>query len=499
MNGFPTNPDLALALLALPPEHPLNIMIAAEAEKIYLGPSDFTPHSASKDMNGYCLQSGSLHQGLSSPAATPQPLSQIRELMGSPIVPVASDDNIRIEVQPPLMQYSPLQPPSLVRSGSSSGESEVTPLSTQLKPQLWSSLVEFGAVSPQYFLDERVLQITCGLYGFEKAQETVNVSICRNDITFAQAIGLFHIIHSWRSYFYRELVTIHRQRKIIEEEMSESIHHGNTEDVYREVLTGKFLRTLPYLRTTGALDHQATHVRLAGQYYRATRITSVGDEELYCHLLGWAKPSLVVACRLVPEVLSQDLLAYLFGVGEVPVDDPRNAITLDVNLARALNLGIIAIVPYPSSDNGYVWTVVVVDHAVDNDFIYPGLLWKDMHRQPLKFQSDRRPSTRYLYFRYMITYLLHKRRLEPIYAINQGVKTDNKQWPISGPFLRRSMLIKLAAEIGKVSLPATSYEHTTFDDDDLRGKGNKHVQNWTSEEEDVLVLKLATELLDGEL
>ncbi|EEQ27278.1 hypothetical protein McanMca71_005834 [Microsporum canis] len=498
MNSTPVHQDPAWTLPMIPPEHPLNLTIAAEAEKIYLAPSDFSFPNASRGSKKHCLETGSeTMQDLA-----PWSWSEIRDLMGPPMKKhgtVGPSEKI-VQVQHPLVQNLPLSPLSLAMSGSSSATSGAIPSPLRLDQELETSMLTFEAISPQEFLDDRVLKINCGLYGFDIVQETVKDSLNRKEISFSQATGLYHIILSWRSHFHRELVIIHRQRKIIEEEMAESISQCNDiEHVYREVLTGKMLRALPYLRATGSLHHETPHARLAGQYYSATRINEAGNEESYCHILGWAPPSLVVACRLVPDALSQDLLSHLFGVGEVPVNDPRNSITLDVHLARALNMGAIAIVPYLSSSEEYEWTIVVVDPTINNHFIYPGVLWKDIHRQPLKFQGDRRPATRYLYFRYVVTYLLYKRRLDPIPDIIQGPKSQDKLWPISGPFLRRSMFAKLALEIGRAPLPEIWYEHTTFDSDRHTRKETNHVQNWTSEEEDVLVLKLAAELLDNEI
>ncbi|RMJ23805.1 hypothetical protein PHISP_05326 [Aspergillus sp. HF37] len=191
-----------------------------------------------------------------------------------------------------------------------------------------------------------------------------------------------------------------------------------------------------------------------------------GSGRVWCHLSGWLPKQRVKAAHLVPKCLRGDELTFLFGVGEVVLSDPRNGITLLSTIEEALDSGTIVIVPVPRSDDNEVtkWKCILVDesrkkHLYDShgDMVKR---WEELDGKDLMFCSDNRPARRYLYFRYVITYLHAKR------DGNKGWvnKVDNRSvfWASPGPWLEKSTLLSIGRNISGFELPPSVYEGNTF-------------------------------------
>lgn len=95
-----------------------------------------------------------------------------------------------------------------------------------------------------------------------------------------------------------------------------------------------------------------------------------------------------------------------------------------------------------------------------------------MDEKKLEFLSPNRPARRYLYFRFIITYIHAKSQGNTAWA--EKVESKKVLWASPGPYLEKSMLCSLARNISGLELPPVVYEGTTFDtgkpvenDDDL--------------------------------
>jgi len=120
------------------------------------------------------------------------------------------------------------------------------------------------------------------------------------------------------------------------------------------------------------------------------------------------------AAHLVPKSLIGGELSYLFGEGKVVLMNPRNGITLQQNIEQALDNGIIAIIPIPSDEGQATrWQCVLVDKSKTNRTVFSLTYsqiykWKDFDQKELVFLTENRPMRRYLYFRFIVTYLFAK-------------------------------------------------------------------------------------------
>lgn len=77
------------------------------------------------------------------------------------------------------------------------------------------------------------------------------------------------------------------------------------------------------------------------------------------------------------------------------------------------------------------------------------------------FRSDRHPARRYLYFRYVMTYLWAKKQGNQEWV----EQVDNKGvfWAFSGPYLEKSTLISLGTRISGFTLPESIIHDKTCD------------------------------------
>ena len=76
------------------------------------------------------------------------------------------------------------------------------------------------------------------------------------------------------------------------------------------------------------------------------------------------------------------------------------------------------------------------------------------------FQGINRPAKRYLYFRFVITYL-HCKRSDSLEWV-QSVEAKGNLWASPEPYLRQSLLVTLARKISDLYLPENFYESATF-------------------------------------
>ncbi|KAJ5908348.1 hypothetical protein N7495_001030 [Penicillium taxi] len=76
--------------------------------------------------------------------------------------------------------------------------------------------------------------------------------------------------------------------------------------------------------------------------------------------------------------------------------------------------------------------------------------------------SDARPAKRFLYFRFIITYIFCKKNSNMEFT--KEIEAKHDFWPCPGPYLRESMLRVLARNISGFDLPGSMLEQTTFSD-----------------------------------
>ncbi|PLB51276.1 hypothetical protein P170DRAFT_474821 [Aspergillus steynii IBT 23096] len=211
---------------------------------------------------------------------------------------------------------------------------------------------------------------------------------------------------------------------------------------------------------------------------------------VYCHLSGWNLPNKIREVPLVPMSLAGRELAFLFGSDEMPPMDARNGISLHFTIQSALDAGVIAIVPEISGSE-CKWKCVLVDRSKENEIALEKVFlstdglgqplripereyklkkgnrvvfrWKDLDNQELVFHTEARPAHRYLFFRFIMTYMQAKKGGHTDFT--SAVENTPDFWASSGPYLDRATLKEFVRNISGLELPPSLMKNTFTDKD----------------------------------
>ncbi|KAL4886714.1 hypothetical protein BJY04DRAFT_213469 [Aspergillus karnatakaensis] len=211
-------------------------------------------------------------------------------------------------------------------------------------------------------------------------------------------------------------------------------------------------------------------------YYGAAHPGNSADDpnhSTWCHVLGMYLPSKEVkAAHLVPKGLSHEETSYLFGSDHVSRYNPLLGITLSSSVESRLDKGQIIIVPMPGELTAPSrWRVLVLDESELKNgarkiFLNNGkakiVRFEDIDGKELTFLTDNRPARRYLYFRFIISYLAAKKAGSRL--VDSKVDAT-KFWPTMGRYLRKSTLVTLARCVSGCDLPPSLVDGKTFDSD----------------------------------
>ncbi len=119
----------------------------------------------------------------------------------------------------------------------------------------------------------------------------------------------------------KQLVVLKKQRKILEEDLLESGFPERTEEAYAETMAHKVMRSTAKMNKS--CFNQSAFRKSVEAYYDASRVVE-GEAQAHCAVFGWMGSRLTRAAHIVPKALETQELAYLFGVGDVVLSDPRN-------------------------------------------------------------------------------------------------------------------------------------------------------------------------------
>jgi hypothetical protein len=124
-----------------------------------------------------------------------------------------------------------------------------------------------------------------------------------------------------------ELITLRRQKKVIVDDIHETLSQYETmEKAYSVALSTKGMCASGKTgKRARRRSKQSSFNREVLSYYGASKKYPSGmGVEKYCHLTGWQHASTVKSVHLVPEILQSEDLAYLLGVREISLSEPRN-------------------------------------------------------------------------------------------------------------------------------------------------------------------------------
>ncbi|PGH11420.1 hypothetical protein AJ79_04921 [Helicocarpus griseus UAMH5409] len=186
----------------------------------------------------------------------------------------------------------------------------------------------------------------------------------------------------------------------------------------------------------------------------------------YCVVNGWNITSGMDAAQLVPSLTQGDIeLSHLFKEERVDMLDWKNGIPLHRGLAWGLRCGIIAIIP--SGVEEVAWKMILINEKY-RDCIFMGhRTWNVFDGKTLNFRSEKQPARRYLYFRFVMSYL--QAVVIGNHDFVQKVESKTISWALPGEFVEEKILRLLAKHILGYDMPSHLYKGRTFRNGQSKG------------------------------
>jgi len=180
------------------------------------------------------------------------------------------------------------------------------------------------ASSTNDFIDAKIESISADLAVNGKFKDYFKDGRKRNVFTDEEYDDAMRDLESEVTQQERELISLKRQKKTISDDIDEVLpQYSTVEAAYSSVLMAKIMSASSKQRKGKRFD-QSAYSKAVLSFYGAVRHTDDGSVEKYCHLTGWLAEKQVKCAHLVPKSLESDELAYLFGVRETVLSEPRN-------------------------------------------------------------------------------------------------------------------------------------------------------------------------------
>ncbi|KAJ5898882.1 hypothetical protein N7495_003626 [Penicillium taxi] len=327
------------------------------------------------------------------------------------------------------------------------------------------------------FLSEKILQLeNQSLYicSIKEGLDEANLANAIDDQEYRTHLNpLISKLRSTSS----TLFVLKRQRNILEEDFTDTLalekrprvvgppNEDLLERAYRDTILPRVMKA--------SGKQKAQHFNAAQFKDEVKRYYGIENDISWCHILGmYLSPPLVKAAHIVPKSMSREELAHLFGDQDAVTTLPQNSLSLHHVVEGLLDSGDIAVIPIPGKmTTPTTWKCVVLDQSVKklNNIVYTyvsepenikrHIRVKDLDERELKFLNDNRPRRRYLYFRFIVSYLWAKRQNS---VVGHHVEAK-KFWPSGGAYLQRSTLQSLARCVSGSEIPSHLISNQTFE------------------------------------
>jgi hypothetical protein len=173
-----------------------------------------------------------------------------------------------------------------------------------------------------------------------------------------------------------------------------------------------------------------------------------------CPIYGdWYPLDKVKAAHLVPFKLGYQTMGDLFGEEDRGHELMGNRMMMHRDFEEEYDEHTFCLLPIEKPGQPDGWKLVLIDEQKRFQKANAAQTW-DYDGKELEFLNDQRPSRRFLYFHYILCiYRAMQERTKGWQTARDESKT-RKLWATPGPYLRMSILRKLAEVIGDgVELP----------------------------------------------
>ena len=266
-----------------------------------------------------------------------------------------------------------------------------------------------------------------------------------------------------------EILLLSGQKPFIREDLQDSakaVEESYVQDIY----TSWSLASKGGAPPKKALSRKEFARKVAKYLETVKSLPDTAAQQLWCNVLGYQTRDMVKCAHIVPFCFESKQLDYMFGAEESALHSERNGLYLNRVIEGARDSGWVAIVPDGTVEKTPTeWKLVVVKDKMKNDTVYTGFdghitRWKDIDGVRLQFRNGNRPARRYLYFRFVMSYM---KASKEGYSNMQKKLPNGRIWASPSKlegYLRKSVLQRLAKRIGDEPLPTDLLEAGSFED-----------------------------------
>ncbi|KAM0431002.1 hypothetical protein ACHAPT_005636 [Fusarium lateritium] len=179
------------------------------------------------------------------------------------------------------------------------------------------------------------------------------------------------------------------------------------------------------------------------------------EDYRWCHISGlWDISDRIKAAHIVPSFLDIESIGeMLFGSRAESLHRAGNALLLSNIIARWFDKYQLVVVPVDATESPITrWRTDLISPDIENTPFASRRLGKELDGKELIFLNEKRPVSRFLYFRFVMTLVHikdHKRHgWDTIWARYY----QQRPFPTPGNYMRKSMLLALATHFGPADM-----------------------------------------------
>jgi hypothetical protein len=243
---------------------------------------------------------------------------------------------------------------------------------------------------------------------------------------------------------------IRSERAFLAAHQSRLQRHILSHSEHNQVRLGEaYLTAIKYLAEVlhqrDDLNRKRFRMRVYRSYHPPEWVIDQADEG-WCPVMKEKVPmENLIATWMVPQAIGGANAGYVFGLdaeqGYEAIWSAKNGLPLSRPVQEAFRASQIVII---ADQNEF--KLVVLEKSILDKRVSPTLCWRDLDNVRLEFLTDARPEPRFLFFHYRTTLLRRRNRLD---SEEWKHARDKAVWNNSGRWLRESMMIALASEIGR--------------------------------------------------
>ncbi|KAJ5885499.1 hypothetical protein N7495_010009 [Penicillium taxi] len=249
--------------------------------------------------------------------------------------------------------------------------------------------------------------------------------------------------------------------------LSEPPDQSLLERVYKDTIMSRIMASSGRQRAVWSKKDKQNFKEEVEEYYEVRKKYPALS---FCNVLGdFFEPKMIKAAHIVPKAMSRAELGHRFGDQDAILHDS----------------GDLAIIPMAGETTlPTSWRCVMMNPEKRRNIVLGGgdkardILLQDLDGKELRFLGLNRPRRRYLYLRFIISYLWMKRKSWDDLAKNLDEETRRqlaemlealkvevrKFWPSEGDYLNRSTLKTLARCVSGSEIPGDLIASSTFED-----------------------------------